>query len=34
MRLKLHLQDMIDKAEEQIAKLHDGIPMEVKLSRK
>ena len=34
MRLKAHLQDLIDKTDEQINKLHEGIPMEIKLSRK
>ena len=33
-RLKIHLQDIIDKAEETINQLHQGIPMEVKMSRK
>ena len=34
MRLKIHLQDIIDKAEDTINQLHQGIPMEVKMSRK
>ena len=34
IRLKLHLEDMIEKAEEQINMLHQGIPMEVKLTRR
>ena len=33
-RLKIHLQDIIDKAEDTINQLHQGIPMEVKMSRK